>query len=400
MADYLYHAINSHGETVDGVMSAESEQQLDDKLTTLGYWLIDVSEQTASLKLREKPVPRKELIDFFNGLNSMLLAGISITDAVSAIAEETVHEEFAAVLRDVKVNIESGTSLDDAMAKHPKVFPQQIVNLVKAGSFSGNLPASCEDISEYLEWVDKIMADVKQASVYPIMILTAVVGLIFIMFSFVVPRFSKVFVSMKIELPLLTRKVVDIGNFFNEYWWLMLMLLAAVIAFFRYGLHHVPVLQKKIDFLKLNIPVFGHLNRMVVQSRFCHNLAILLRSGVPILDALSLCKGLVANKYMEEAVAEAEQAVNEGKKMSDVLRQYDIISPIVLRMMVVGEETGQLDKALAQASDRFDKEVPRLIKRVFSIVEPMIMISLIVIVGLIGGAVFMPMFSLMGGIGS
>ena len=156
MAEYIYHAINSHGETVDGVMAAESEAQLDNKLSALGYWLIDVSEKTAGLKLSEKPVPRRELIDFFNGLNSMLLAGIPITDALSAIAEETEHEKFAAVLRDLKVNIEAGTSLDVAMAKHPKVFSQQITNLIKAGGFSGNLPASCEDISCILNGLTKL----------------------------------------------------------------------------------------------------------------------------------------------------------------------------------------------------------------------------------------------------
>ena len=399
MADYLYHAIDSHGATVDGVMAAESEDQLDTKLQELGYWLIEVSEQSATRKLREKPVPRKEMIDFFNGLNSMLVAGIPVTDALTAIADETVHEGFAKVLRDLKVNVEAGTSLDEAMSKHPKIFGQQIVNLIKAGGFSGNLPMACEDISEHLEWVDKIMADVKQASIYPIMILTAVLGLIFLMFTFVVPRFAKVFDNLKIELPLLTRAVVDIGAFFNSYWWAILLAVAAIIAFFKFGLNRLPVLEEKLDRYALDLPVFGDLNRMIVQSRFCHNLAILLRAGVPILDALSLCRGLVDNRIMEKVVAEAETAVNEGRKMTEVLRQYDIISPIVLRMIVVGEETGKLDQALEQASHRFDKEVPRQIKRVFSVIEPMIMITLIVIVGLIGGAVFMPMFSLMGGIG-
>ena len=399
MADYLYHAIDSHGATVDGVMAAESEDQLDTKLQELGYWLIEVSEQSATRKLREKPVPRKEMIDFFNGLNSMLVAGIPVTDALTAIADETVHEGFAKVLRDLKVNVEAGTSLDEAMSKHPKIFGQQIVNLIKAGGFSGNLPMACEDISEHLEWVDKIMADVKQASIYPIMILTAVLGLVFLMFTFVVPRFAKVFDNLKIELPLLTRAVVDIGAFFNSYWWAILLAVAAIIAFFKFGLNRLSVLEEKLDRYALNLPVFGDLNRMIVQSRFCHNLAILLRAGVPILDALSLCRGLVDNRIMEKVVAEAETAVNEGRKMTEVLRQYDIISPIVLRMIVVGEETGKLDQALEQASHRFDKEVPRQIKRVFSVIEPMIMITLIVIVGLIGGAVFMPMFSLMGGIG-
>lgn len=399
MAEYIYHAVDSNGLSIDGTMTVESEQQLDARMEELGYWLIDVSEKNEKTKYGDERVPRKELIDFFNGLHSMLAAGIPISTAISAIADETEHEDFSKVLRDLRMNVEAGVSLDEAMSKHRRAFNTQIINLIKAGDFSGNLTTTCADISHHLEWVDKIMADIKQASIYPVLILTAVMGLVFLMFSFVVPRFNRIFVSLDMELPALTQAVVDIGSFTTEYWWLLLSLPVFAYIIIKHAPEWSPAFGMAFDNFKLNIPVFGSLNRMIVQSRFCHNLGLLLKAGVPILEALTLCKALVGNRVMEKATSEAAQAVNEGRRMTEALRKHGIISPVVLRMMVVGEETGQLDMALEHASQRFDTEVPRQIKRVFSILEPMIMITLIIIVGLVGGAVFLPMFSLMSGIG-
>ncbi len=399
MVEYIYRAVDSSGQAADGVMIADSEQQLDKRLQELGYWVIDVNEKSKAKRALGKAVSRRELIDFFNGLHSMLSAGLTVSDSINAIAEETVDERFAAVLRDLKIKVEGGTSVDESLSHYPKVFSPQIINLIRAGEFSGNLAAVCEDVSHHLEWVDKIVADVKQASIYPVMILTAVMGLVFLMFSFVVPRFSKIFNSLELELPLLTQIVVKIGEFSLQYWWLILMVPVCVVLFFKFAPSYSSAVGLQLDRLKLDLPVFGRLNRMIVLSRFCHNMALLTKAGVTILEALSLCKGLVGNRVMERAVIDAELFVNDGKKMTDAFRLHDIISPTVLRMMVVGEESGRLDNALENASSRFDREIPRQIKKVFSILEPMIMITLIMIVGLIGGAVFLPMFSLMSGIG-
>ncbi len=399
MVDFVYSAVDKKGHSMDGIMSAESELELDHRLQELGYWLIDASKTSRQKNtFGNKGVSRKELVDFFNGLNSMLSAGISISESISAIAEETEVRHFSVILRDLKLNVEAGNTLDDAMGKHPKVFNNQIVNLIKAGEYSGNLGQSCEDISEHLEWLDGIMSDIKQASIYPILIFSAVMGLVFLMFTFVVPRFSKIFDSMNLELPPLTQAVVSIGEFTSSNWYLLLTAPIAIIVILKIGPKYSAAFGYALDKLKLNLPVFGKLNRMIVQSTFCHNLALLLKAGVPILQALSICKGLVGNRVMERAVLDAELAVTDGQKMTNGLRAHNVISSIVMRMMVVGEETGRLDQSLEYASIRFDKEVPRQIKRVFGVLEPMIMLVLISIVGLIGGAVFLPMFSMMSGL--
>lgn len=398
MPDYSYHALDAKGLAVDGVMTAESETQLDNNLQQMGYWVINVEEKKRKKASFSNSVPRKELIDFFTGMHTMLSAGISVSESLSSIAEETENEGFAIILRDLQMQVEAGNSVDHAMSAHPEVFSKQIINLIKAGEFSGNLETVCQDISHHLEWLDKILADVKQASIYPIMVLTAVMGLVFLMFAFVVPRFNKIFISLDLELPPLTQAVISIGEVVTQYWWIFLMIPIAIFLFFKIAPKRFPIIAWYIDQLKINLPIFGQLNQMIVLSRFCHNLSLLTKAGVSILDALALSKGLVGNKVMEKAVIDAEVSVNDGNRMTDALRKHDIISPIVLRMLVIGEESGSLDRSLEHASARYDREIPRQIQRVFSILEPLIMISLIVIVGLIGGAVFMPMFSLMSGI--
>lgn len=398
MPEFFYHALDTNGQAVDGILTADSESQLDSKLEQLGYWVIDVEEKKHKKDKFAVKVPRKELIDFFTGLHTMIASGITLSDGLASIAEETEDEGFARVIRDLQIQVESGRSIDLAMSTHPKIFDKQITNLIKAGEYSGNLETVCQDISLHIEWIDKILADVKQASIYPIMVLFAVLGLVFLMFAFVVPRFSKIFESLNLELPALTRAVIDIGQFSSQNWWLLLMLPVAVVAFFKFVPKRFVAVAYKIDQIKINLPIFGKLNRMIVLSRFCHNLSLLTKAGVTILDALALCKGLVGNKIMEKAVADAELFVNEGKPMTEALRQHKIVSPMVLRMLVVGEQSGNLDSTLAHASDRYDKEIPRQIQRVFSVLEPLIMLVLIVIVGLIGGAVFMPLFSVMSGI--
>jgi len=398
MSQYIYHAIDSKGLAVDGVMTADSEKQIDEKLQNLGYWLVEATIKTKKTKSDDSAVPRKELIDFFSALSAMLQAGIPISETLLAISESTSHEHFSIVIRDLRMNVESGISLDVSLSSHPKVFSIQVINLIKAGELSGNLPMVCEDISTHLEWVDKILSDIKQASIYPISILIAVMGLVMLMFMFVVPKFNEIFISLNLELPLLTRIVVNIGAFMTEKWWLVLSVPLVTIAFLKFAPRYSPPIARALDVFIINMPIFGGLNRMLQQSRFCHNLGLLLKSGVPILDALALCKNLVTNQIMKEAITDAEKAVNEGKQITDVLRNHDIISPIVLRMMIVGEKTGLLEETMEHISKRLDKEIPRLIKQVFSIIEPLIMITLISIVGIVGGAVFLPMFSLMSGI--
>jgi type II secretory pathway component PulF len=219
------------------------------------------------------------------------------------------------------------------------------------------------------------------------------------MFTFVVPRFAKIFDSLEIELPLLTQIVISLGNAAEQYWWAVVLGFVGVAFVVRIGPKHSAVLRRGFDQLKLNVPVLGRVNRLLVQSSFVHNLSLMLRAGVPILDSLHLCRGVVGNVVMEDAVKDAELAVTEGRRISEALRGHEIVSSLTLRMMVIGEETGRLDETLHHVKVRFDDEIPRRIKHVFGVMEPLITLLLICVVGLVAASVFLPMFSLISGLG-
>lgn len=400
MANFAYRALDAKGKRHSGIMIADSEAILDQRLTAQGFWLIDATETKTKPKQIRAKVSRKELVDFFNGLSTLLGAGIAIADGLNVIIQETEREEFRNVITNIKLNVESGISLGEAMQAHGNIFEVEIRNLIKAGEYSGNMVAACRDISDHLEWVDQLVGDVKQATMYPAMIAVAVFALVMLMFMFVVPQFSVIFDSLDLELPAITKVVVFLGALTSNYWWAIMLFIASILSLLKFGPRLIPGFGLLLDRTKLAIPVFGRLNQMLVLSKFTHNMALMMKAGVPIVDSLKLLSGVVGNRVMANAVVEAEHAVTEGRLMSEAFTNHAIISPIVMRMIVVGEETGNLDQCLEQVSIRMDNEIPRTIKRVFGIMEPMIILTLLGVVGMVAAAIFLPLFSLMTGLGN
>ncbi|XOV81643.1 MAG: type II secretion system F family protein [bacterium] len=399
MPQYAYRAVDKNSRISSGVLIAESETVLERRMAALGLWLVEARPQARGKHATRKvKATRRDLVDFFNGLATLVDAGVDIAESLNVLVNETVDEGFKRVLDDVRLNIQSGVNFYDAMSAHPEVFTPEICNLVRAGEHSGELVAACYDISDHLEWLDQLMGDVKQATMYPAMIATAVMGLVFLMFSFVVPQFSVIFDSLNIELPTITKVVVTIGDFCNRYWWALLLGVGVLFCTVKFGPVYSPSMAYAMDKLKLQIPVFGPVNQLLVLSRFAHNMALMLKAGVPIIEAMSLVAGVVANRVMQAALESAQQAVTDGRRMSQALSDHDIISPIVMRMIVVGEETGKLDSCLEKVSSRMDDEIPRRIKRLFGVLEPMIILILLGIVGMVAAAIFLPLFSLMSGI--
>ncbi len=400
MPQYAYRAVDKDSQLTTGVLVADSMLVLERRISDLGLWLIEASEHSAkSETVGKTKVTRKDLVDFFNGLATLVGAGIDIAESLRVLVAETEDPGFQRVLEDVRLNIESGVSFFDAMSSHPEVFSAEVCNLIKAGEHSGQLVEACTDISEHIEWVDQLMGDIKQATMYPAMIAVAVMGLVFVMFSFVVPQFSLIFDSLDLELPTVTKVVVGLGAFCSSYWWAILMCVGGLFALLKFGPTYIPGFAMALDRTKLNMPIFGPVNKLLVLSSFTHNMALMLKAGVPIVDALKLVAGVVTNKVMASALHSAESAVTEGKRMSAALAEHDVVSPIVMRMIVVGEETGRLDSCLQKISERMDNEIPRRIKRLFGILEPLIIMTLLGVVGVVAAAIFMPLFSLMSGIG-
>jgi type II secretory pathway component PulF len=408
MPVYQYVAINKTGRRLNGTMPAQNEVVLGEKLREADLWLTDADVQKKKTGGRHATLRRfklrgtkgrRELIDFCTLMTYQVRVGITLVRALEAAAHDCKSPPFKAVLLDLQRSIEAGQQFHEAIAQYPGVFSTQFLSIIKAGEMSSQLPEAFNDLREYLEWVERINAEVKQASLYPAIVLTVIFAFAIFLFTFIIPKFSALLTNLHVAQPLLTQIVFGLGDFAKATWWLWLPLLLILVI-------GVPIARRKsrrvarlIDLLKLNLPIFGELNLMLALSRFSHNLAILYRSGLPIIQALKLCRqGLIGNVIVEEAVGGVEEDVKIGNTIGEAMHRHPIFPALILRMVAMGETSGNLDNALQNVSEYYNDVIPRRIKSIFTFLEPMLMLLLIFIVGCVALAIYLPIIALMGSI--
>lgn len=413
MPEYQYRAVDAGGKGIRGVMSAANEAALETSLLKNGHWLVEARKQgsvaalsnalegrsAGSRKIRAREVKRRVLIDFCLQTSSLLEAGVSLLEALKTMADDASEPYFQQALGEVVADVEGGEHLHAAMEQHPKLFPQQIVSMIKAGEQSGTLPESFNELAKYLEWLDGLVGDIRQATIYPATILVVLVLFVTVLYTFVVPKFVTLLNTMKVALPLPTVVVIYVSDIFARYWWLFVIIALAVPVARGIMYKRSERFALAWDGMKLKLPVLGEMNRMFAISRFTQNFSTLFKAGIPILQALDLCKGLVGNKVMEKAMAEAKVDVEAGMMMSETFRRHDIFPPMVLRMLAVGEATSEIGRSLDNVSRHYSQEIPRRLKKVFAIMEPAILLVLIGIVGFTALAIFMPILSIYSSIG-
>ena len=409
MPAYNYEAVDQGGHTLKGMMPALDESNLEQKLKTLGLWLTEAGlerPKTATDRVgegrglyRADRASRRELIDFCTLMTFQIRVGVTLVKALEVARQDCTDAGFQSVLSGLQSRLESGDHFYEALAHYPGAFSTHFVSVIRAGEMSSKLPETFDDLREHLEWTEQIIADVRQATIYPAIVMTVIVAFTLLLFTFVIPRFSHLLESLHVQQPLLTRIVFTLGNFAQATWWISLPLLLVLVLGVMFGRRMSPRIALLLDHLKLRLPIFGSLNHMLALSRFAHNLAILYRSGVPILQALEYCKrGLIGNAVVERAVAAVGDAVNTGSTISEAMHRQPIFSAMLLRMVAMGETTGSLDKALDNVADYYNAVIPRRIKKIFSIMEPLLMLVLIGIVGCVALAIYLPIISLMGAI--
>jgi type II secretory pathway component PulF len=299
-------------------------------------------------------------------------------------------------LYDLQRQIESGQHFHEAMAKYPGVFSTHFISVVKAGETTSKLPEGFKDLKEYLEWVERMMADVRQATLYPAIVIVVMGVFMIFMFTFIIPKFASLLSKLHVAQPWLTRFVFALGNIAQATWifWLPELVALALVAVF--GPRFSKRIALAVDTARLRVPLFGELNRMLALSRFSHNLAILYRSGLPILQSLSLCRhGLIGNTVVEKAIGVVEEDVKTGSTISEAMHRHPIFTALLLRMVAMGESSGTLDHALDNVSSYYNEVIPRRIKNLFSVLEPALMLFLIVMVGCVALAIYLPILSLM-----
>jgi type IV pilus assembly protein PilC len=410
MPVFRYHATDNRGRGVNGSMPAQDESNLEEKLRTAGFWLIDAAPERKATPLDKAAESRKglvslwgkkrrrALIEFCTLMSFQSKVGVPLVQALEVASQDCEIEAFRRVLCGLQHHIESGLLFYESLEKYPRIFTPHFISVIRAGEMSSKLPETFEDLREYLEWVDQVIADVRQASLYPAIVSVVIFGFVLFLFTFIIPKFATLLAGLKIPLPLITQIIFGVADFAKATWWIWGLLL----LFFTVG---IPLGRKLshafalwVDQCKLKLPIFGDLNGMLAISRFSHNFAILYRSGIPILQALTLCRGLVGNVVVEDAVGGVLEEVKTGSTVSEAMRKQPVFPPILLRMVVMGETTGNLDNALENVSDYYNQIIPRRIKKIFTVLEPMLMLFLIFVVGAVALSIYMPLLALMGNI--
>ena len=400
MVNFHYRAIDAQGKPAQGEMTAPDLSQLEHRLQDMGLWLVRGLETKPKVSRRSGKlgkVKSRDLLEFSTQMFTLLDAGIPLSQAVKNLSEDSPNLQLRFTLKTIFQQVEAGSPLHTAMNQHPKVFPAQVTNLVQAGEESDTLADTFKELERYLDWADQIRGDVRQATIYPSIVMVAVTGLLILLFTFVIPRFIPVLHDLNVPLPFVTVLVIGISEFMVNNWYVWMPILLSIPLAWWVGRKYIPGFSNWRDRMVLDLPILGELLQMLTLSKFVQNFAVLYRSGLPVLHCLHLCEGLVGNQVVAKALQDIQHSIGEGSTIHEALARHKIFPPMIIQMVSVGETTGSLHKTLANVANYYNREIPRRVKKIFAILEPVITLGLIGIVGIVALALFLPMMSLMGG---
>jgi type IV pilus assembly protein PilC len=395
MSVFSYRAYDAAGHITSGSLEADSVAALENRLRTAGIWMLEASEGRSEQReaVSRLKLSRADLINAFVQLTLLLRAGITLPNALERLAEDNAGTKTGEVMANLQEQVSIGVPLHRAMGAYPRVFTTEITAVIEAGEVSGQLPEVFASLQDYFEWCDQLAADVRQALMYPVIVMVASLGLVLMLFTFVVPKFVGLLNELSLEVPLLTRIVMGISHVLLSGWPVLLGVAVGLPFLVRFVLRN-PTTATWIDTKKMELPVFGSLVSMLALSRFSHNLALLYHAGIPLLRGIEICQNVVGNRAIAASLADAHRGVLEGKPLSKCLAAHPVFPQTLVTMMATGETSGTLDVALQGVADYYNKVIPRRIKVVFAIFNPVMMLSLIGVVGVVALAVILPILQL------
>lgn len=380
-------------------MLAENEEQLALTLREMDLYLVNA-------KLDDRPVPfyitrpvkRRELINFTVHLSAAIGGGIPILQAFEDLELQTSNRRMKRAIGIITEDLRGGSSLSDALSRHSEIFSDIYVSMIRAGETSGSLVQVLQHLTSFLEWQDGLASEIRRATIYPATVLIAVVGLIAVLVGFVFPRILPVILSLKVPLPLVTRVVMGLANLVR-YGWYWILLAGAGFFFLLRFLKATEGGRLLVDAIKLRLPVIGGLIEQICLSRFSHHLGILLRTGVDISQSLSISERVVGNAVIAQAVSEAREKVIQGGSLWRSLQETGVFPPLVIRMIFIGETTGTIDATLGRVTEYYDREVPATVKKLFAVLEPLIIFLLAGVVLTVALSIFLPLYDSLGRVG-
>lgn len=397
MPGFNYTAIDRNGKRVRSSLDASSIETAKSSLRGAGYTILDIKEQTTLNRDIEIPFlgnPKaKDMAVFCRQFVSILRAGVSVASVLAMLGQQTGNKKLRAAIREMQADVEKGESLATSMRRHPKIFPAILVNMVSAGEASGNLEESFRQMELYFERSKRTKSKVTSAMIYPCVLIVVMIVVLIVMMTKIIPNFLKTFEDMDAELPKITLGVMAVCEWFKSWWWVPLLVLAALIV----GgvlFHRTDKGKHFFGWLARKTPVVGNLTVKTACATFCRTMEVLIGSGLTLTDSMDLAASNMGNIYYLEAIRDARALVAEGTPLRESLVRTGIFPPMVSNLVGVGEETGDLQSMMGKVADYYDEEVDEATKKLLNLMEPAIIIVMAVFVVIIVLAIYLPMINM------
>lgn len=399
MPMFFYKARDGNGALITGEVEATTANGLQESLFADGLIPVMVKEiKPGSVSAKNvtdwfNRVKAEELMIFTRQFYTLFKAGISMDTILGTLAKQIVSKNLKSVILKIRTDISGGSTLSQAFGRHPKVFNDLYISMLKAGEEAGILEQVLSELVKLIEKEEDIKRSIKAATLYPKIVIFVLVGAVTVLMTFVVPKFTTFYSHYGAKLPLMTQILIGTSNFIRSYWYIVLLVVFALaFAYRRY--YNTKVGRLKIDELRFKLPVFGPLQTKVVTSRFGHILSSLYRSGLPMPRCLDVVANVIGNEAYSLEVRKLQEAIQRGSSMSDAMSQLQYFPPVIIETTAVGERTGALDEMLNAIADHYELEVTHNIKNLTTLLEPILLVVIFGMVATLALAIFMPIWSM------
>ncbi|NQV04740.1 MAG: type II secretion system F family protein [Candidatus Omnitrophica bacterium] len=400
-----YIARDKSGKLIEETLEVASQEELINSLQARGLFIVSIGPVAKARKAKERRrryhrgVKASDLILFSRELATLLSSGVTLIKSLDILCKQIESQILLRTIEKVKKDVEGGYTFQSALKKHDKIFSEFWFHLVETGEASGHLPASLDQLAGYMEDSAALRKKIISAMVYPIILICVATGAIAIFLLKIIPIFSEIFSGFNVELPVLTQMVINLSNIVQKYF-LVVMGIGVVVFFVLKKYVSTDLGRRQFDALKLKLPLVGPLVQEIGTERFASCLSTLVKSGVPILHALEITEKTAGNKIMEQALKEVRASVRDGKGMAQTMENSELFSPLVVQMIGVGEEIGELGKMLDRIAVFYKERVDTFISRLTTMFEPIVLVFMGIVVGVLVIAMFMPIFSISSAVSS
>ncbi len=386
------------GKIVKGNIQAENEQTAGRLLVEQGYIPQTVTEEGGGFLGVNNRVTSKDRIMFTRQLATLIGAGLPLATSLRTVVEQTQAKAMRAVVEEILANVEAGKTLHDSFAKYPDIFNGVYLALIKAGETSGTLDLALKRLADQEEKNAAMLSKIRGALVYPAIILVVIIAVLAFMMIMVVPQVKDLYEDMGETLPALTQFLVGLTDFFGQFWWLVALIVAGISVGCWYSVKRTRLGRKIADTIKIDVPIFGPLFRKLYVSRFARTTEMMLATGVPMLDSVKIAIGAVSNTVVEEEYSKSIEIIKGGKSLSEGLKDRDYMLPLVPQMASIGEEAGKIDEMLGKAAQVYENELDEQINAISTTIEPILMVIMAALIGVVIGGTLLPIYSLVNSI--